>query len=46
MYDIPGHPEIAKVTITPACVTEHAQPLLERDATRHKASLSPQDNAS
>ncbi len=32
MYDIPSQTDIVKVTITPACVNEGAQPLLERDA--------------
>ena len=34
MYDVPDQPDIAKVTITPACVKEHAAPELERDAAR------------
>jgi len=34
MYDIPDQPDIAKVIITPACVHEHADPELERDANR------------
>ena len=34
MYDVPDQPDIAKVTITPACVKEHAVPELERDSTR------------
>lgn len=34
MYDVPDQPDIAKVTITPACVKEHAAPELERDSTR------------
>lgn len=34
MYDVPDQPDIAKVTITPACVKEHAAPELERDAKR------------
>lgn len=46
MYDIPGHHDIAKVTITPACVTDHAQPILERDATRLKTTQHLQDHAS
>lgn len=46
MYDIPGHHDIAKVTITPACVTDHAQPVLERDATRLKNTQHLQDHAS
>lgn len=46
MYDIPGHHDIAKVTITPACVTDHAQPVLERDATRLKTTQHLQDHAS
>ena len=38
MYDIPSQSDIVKVTVTPACVTEGAQPLLERDAKRVKRS--------
>ena len=34
MYDVPDQPDIAKVTITPACVREHAAPELERDSAR------------
>ncbi len=36
MYDIPSQSDIVKVTVTPACVTEGAQPILERDAKRVK----------
>lgn len=36
MYDIPGQPDIAKVTITSECVTNHAQPILEREPGRIK----------
>ncbi len=39
MYDIPSQPDIVKVTITPACVTEGAQPILERDAKRTSRPL-------
>ncbi len=39
MYDIPSQPDIVKVTITPACVTEGAQPILERDAKRTRRPL-------
>ena len=46
MYDIPSHPDIAKVTITPACVTDHAQPILERDERRCKTPSRPHDHAS
>lgn len=46
MYDIPSHPDIAKVTITPACVTDHAQPILERDERRCKTSSQSHDHAS
>ena len=34
MYDIPSQSDIVKVTVTPACVKEGAQPILERDAKR------------
>ena len=34
MYDVPDQPDISKVTITAACVKDHAQPELERDASR------------
>jgi ATP-dependent Clp protease ATP-binding subunit ClpX len=34
MYDVPDQPDISKVTITPACVKEHAAPVIERDADR------------
>ena len=34
MYDVPDQADIAKVIITPACVKEHAEPELERDAGR------------
>ena len=34
MYDVPDQPDISKVTITAACVKEHAAPELERDADR------------
>ncbi len=34
MYDVPDQPDIAKVTITPACVSDHAAPELERDSER------------
>jgi ATP-dependent Clp protease ATP-binding subunit ClpX len=30
MYDIPSDPKITKVTITPPCVTDGAEPLVER----------------
>ena len=47
MYDIPSHPDIAKVTITAACVTDGAEPLLERDAERLKEpQKQAQSNAS
>lgn len=46
MYDIPSHPDIAKVTITPACVTDHAQPILERDERRCKTPSQSHDHAS
>ena len=36
MYDIPSQTDIVKVTITPACVNEGAQPLVERGAKRAK----------
>ena len=36
MYDIPSQSDIVKVTVTPACVWEGAQPILERDAKRVK----------
>ncbi len=36
MYDIPSQSDIVKVTVTPACVREGAQPILERDAKRVK----------
>ncbi len=36
MYDIPSQTDIVKVTITPACVNEGAQPLVERGAKRTK----------
>ncbi len=39
MYDIPSQPDIVKVTITPACVNEGAQPILERDAKRTRRPL-------
>ena len=34
MYDVPDQPDIAKVIITPACVSDHAHPELERDPQR------------
>ena len=34
MYEVPDQPDIAKVTITPACVTERSQPELVRDPER------------
>ena len=34
MYDIPSDPTIVRVTITPQCVTEGAQPELQRDPQR------------
>ncbi|MEG2419898.1 MAG: ATP-dependent Clp protease ATP-binding subunit ClpX, partial [Oscillospiraceae bacterium] len=34
MYDVPDQPDIAKVTITPACVNDCAAPELVRDAAR------------
>ena len=34
MYDVPSDSTIAKVTITPACVTDRAQPELLRDPNR------------
>ncbi len=34
MYDIPSDPTIVKVTITPACVTEGAEPELTHDPER------------
>lgn len=34
MYDVPDQPDIVKVTITPACVQDHAAPELERDPNR------------
>ena len=34
MYDIPSDPTIVKVTITPACITEGAEPELVRDPER------------
>ncbi|MEG2138699.1 MAG: ATP-dependent Clp protease ATP-binding subunit ClpX, partial [Oscillospiraceae bacterium] len=34
MYDVPDQPDIAKVTVTPDCVNDHAKPELTRDATR------------
>lgn len=34
MYDVPDQPDISKVTITAACVKEHAEPELERDSDR------------
>lgn len=41
MYDIPDKPDITKVIITPACVTEGAAPLIERDPQhrRHTQSI-------
>jgi ATP-dependent Clp protease ATP-binding subunit ClpX len=32
MYEIPSDPSIVKVTITPACVTDGAEPLVEKSA--------------
>ena len=47
MYDIPSHPDIAKVTITPACVNDHAQPLLERRPRETKPQeTQPKGNVS
>ena len=34
MYDIPSQSDIVKVTVTPACIKEKAQPILERDSKR------------
>ena len=34
MYDVPDQPDIAKVTITAACIRDHEQPELERDTER------------
>ncbi|MEG0598015.1 MAG: ATP-dependent Clp protease ATP-binding subunit ClpX, partial [Oscillospiraceae bacterium] len=34
MYDVPDQPDIAKVTVTPDCVNDHAKPELTRDSTR------------
>jgi len=34
MFDVPDDTEIVKVTITPECVREHAEPLIERDPER------------
>ena len=34
MFDVPDEPDIVKVIITPACVKEHAAPVLERDPDR------------
>ena len=40
MYDIPDQEDITKVTITPACVTEGAEPLVERDPQHKRPSVS------
>ena len=34
MYDVPSDPTIVKVTVTAACFTEHASPVLEYDHNR------------
>ncbi len=34
MFDVPDQKDIVKVTITPACVKEHAAPEIERDPDR------------
>ncbi len=42
MYDIPSQSDIVKVTVTPACINEGAQPILERDGKRVKRDRAPQ----
>ncbi len=43
MYDIPSQPDIVKVTVTPACVKEGAQPILERDAKRVRGPVGKRE---